>query len=141
MTLFSHTSHTYTHTHAHTHTHTQNSVRHSLSLGRFFRKVERTGTKRGFYWEVVPGKKAALDKELERFMREEGLVINGSTENEGGLIHNKIQVKQLFPASRLHDLHVSAFIQPQMKLLPSSLKQLQQLHQSHRPLKEHQGLL
>ena len=30
--------------------------------------------KKGFHWEVVPEKKAALDKEVERFMNEEGFV-------------------------------------------------------------------
>ena len=29
--------------------------------------------KKGFHWEVVPEKKPALDKEVERFMNEEGL--------------------------------------------------------------------
>ena len=28
--------------------------------------------KKGFHWEVVPEKKTALDREVERFMREEG---------------------------------------------------------------------
>ena len=52
-------------------------MRHSLSLGQYFQKVERKDGyqgKKGFHWEVVPEKKAALDKEVERFMREEGLV-------------------------------------------------------------------
>ena len=66
-------AHTHTHTtHAHTHT-PQNSIRHSLSLGQYFRKVDRKHGKKGFHWEVAAKKKAALDKEIEHFMKQEGL--------------------------------------------------------------------
>ena len=67
----------YTHTHTHTltpHMHTpQNSIRHSLSLGQYFHKVDRKHGKKGFHWEVAAKKKAALDKEIEHFMKQEGL--------------------------------------------------------------------
>ena len=54
---------------------TQNSIRHSLSLGHYFRKMEKGGSqgKKGFHWEVIPKKRAALDREIERFMEEEGI--------------------------------------------------------------------
>jgi len=63
-------------------------VRHSLSLGQYFRKVERKDGyqgKKGFHWEVVPEKKAALDKEVERFMNEEGLVRVDMTASHAGM--------------------------------------------------------
>ncbi len=55
----------------------QNSVRHSLSLGQYFRKVERTPSsgwhgKKGFHWEIVPGKNETLRTEVEKYLREEG---------------------------------------------------------------------
>lgn len=53
---------------------TQNCVRHCLSLGQFFRKVERAGEHTGMkgnYWEVIPGKKDMLDRDIELFMIEE----------------------------------------------------------------------
>lgn len=53
----------------------QNCVRHSLSLGQYFRKVERTDGwhgKKGFHWEIIPDKRLSLDTELEKFLIEGG---------------------------------------------------------------------
>ena len=70
----------------HTHTCIQNSVRHSLSFSQYFRKVAKQHGyqgQKGFDWEVVPEKQAALDKEVEKFLQAEGrsLIENPSTYN------------------------------------------------------------
>ena len=52
----------------------QNSVRHSLSLGKNFRKVQSASclqVRKGFLWEFVPQNKAAVMAEVERFLKQE----------------------------------------------------------------------
>lgn len=56
------------------HQHTQNSIRHNLSLNPAFRKVQhsRWQGKKGFYWEVTPERRASVEREVERYLRQEG---------------------------------------------------------------------
>ena len=52
----------------------QNCVRHCLSLGQFFRKVERCADSvaiKGNYWEVIPEKRPLLNRDIEVFVLEE----------------------------------------------------------------------
>ena len=48
----------------------QNSLRHSLSLGHYFRKYnsDKLVTKKGHLWEVDPQRAAELDKEMYMFL-------------------------------------------------------------------------
>lgn len=48
----------------------QNSLRHSLSLGHYFRKYnsDKLVTKKGHLWEVDPQRSAELDKEMYMFL-------------------------------------------------------------------------
>ena len=53
----------------------QNSIRHNLSLNPAFRKVKdsmRWQGKKGYYWEVVPERWASVEREVERYLRQEG---------------------------------------------------------------------
>ena len=53
----------------------QNSIRHNLSLNPAFRKVKdsmRWQGKKGYYWEVVPERRAGVEREVERYLRQEG---------------------------------------------------------------------
>lgn len=53
----------------------QNSVRHNLSLNASFRKVTRTDGwqgKKGFFWETAPGKKDAVNSEIDTFLKSTG---------------------------------------------------------------------
>ena len=52
----------------------QNSIRHSLSLGPYFRKTQVAGFqgKKGFQWETVPNKQLTLNQEISKFLAEEG---------------------------------------------------------------------
>ena len=52
----------------------QSSIRHCLSVGYYFRKMVKDGSQgnKGFHWEVIPKKRAALDREIERFMEKKG---------------------------------------------------------------------
>ena len=52
----------------------QNSIRHCLSLGPYFRKTQVAGFhgKKGFQWEAVPDKLPALEQEIAKFLTEEG---------------------------------------------------------------------
>ena len=53
----------------------QNSIRHNLSLNPAFRKVKdsmRWQGKKGYYWEVVPERRASVEREVERYLRQEG---------------------------------------------------------------------
>ena len=62
---------------------TQSSIRHSLSFGQCFRKVERKGgyqPMKGLHWELVPDKKAALEKEMETFLLAEGRGLIANTD-------------------------------------------------------------
>lgn len=55
--------------------HFQNSIRHNLSLNPAFRKVEhsmRWQGKKGFFWEVTPERRASVEREVERYLRQEG---------------------------------------------------------------------
>ena len=50
----------------------QSSIRHSLSLGSYFRKADANSSnqlfgKKGHFWEVVPDKQAMLDKEIASY--------------------------------------------------------------------------
>lgn len=49
----------------------QNSVRHSLSLSRNFRrigvKVGEVKMKKGLEWEVIPERREAVDREMELY--------------------------------------------------------------------------
>lgn len=50
-------------------------MRHNLSLNQAFRKVERSDGwqgKKGYFWEVNRDRQAQLDREMEKFLREEG---------------------------------------------------------------------
>ena len=52
----------------------QNSIRHSLSLGKYFRKVQSASfleMQKGFLWEFIPQNKAAIMAEVERFLKQE----------------------------------------------------------------------
>ena len=52
----------------------QNSIRHSLSLGHYFRKVQSASGyqgRKGCFWEFVPEKKANIVAEVERFLKQE----------------------------------------------------------------------
>lgn len=52
----------------------QNCVRHCLSLGQFFRKVERcteSAAIKGNYWEVIPEKRPLLYRDIEVFILDE----------------------------------------------------------------------
>jgi hypothetical protein len=47
-------------------------VRHNLSLNPSFRKVTRTDGwqgKKGFFWEIAPEKKEAVNSEVEAFLK------------------------------------------------------------------------
>lgn len=60
----------------------QNSVRHNLSLNPAFRKVQNSikwQGKKGFYWEVTPERRASVEREVERFLRQEGKIRNLNT--------------------------------------------------------------
>lgn len=48
----------------------QNSLRHSLSLGHYFRKYnsDKLVTKKGHLWEVDPQRASELDKEMYMFL-------------------------------------------------------------------------
>ncbi len=51
----------------------QNSVRHSLSLGHYFRKAASHGAgaaskPKGNLWEIIPDKAEALRKEVDSFV-------------------------------------------------------------------------
>jgi len=47
----------------------QSSIRHTLSQGQYFRKAEKPGMKgkRGFLYEIIPEKRAALERELQKY--------------------------------------------------------------------------
>ena len=52
----------------------QNSIRHSLSLGKYFRKVKSSSClemRKGFLWEFVPENKTAIMTEVQGFLKQE----------------------------------------------------------------------
>ena len=61
--------------HTHSASSLQNSIRHNLSLNPAFRKVKdslRWQGKKGYYWEVVPERWSSVEREVERYLRQEG---------------------------------------------------------------------
>ena len=55
--------------------HLQNSIRHNLSLNPAFRKVEHSMKwqgRKGFFWEVTPERRTSVEREVERYLRQEG---------------------------------------------------------------------
>ena len=53
----------------------QNSIRHNLSLNPAFRKVKdsmKWQGRKGYYWEVTPERRSSVEREVERFLRQEG---------------------------------------------------------------------
>ena len=64
----------------------QNCVRHCLSLGQFFRKVERNGENtaiKGNYWEVIPEKIPLLERDMDMFTSDEFKKLTCQTSCEG----------------------------------------------------------
>ena len=64
----------------------QNSIRHSLSLGKYFRKVQSASglpleSGKGYFWEFDPQNKATIMSEVERFLKQEG---NSNVESISG---------------------------------------------------------
>ena len=70
--------------------HSQNSVRHNLSLNPAFRKVQhsmRWQGKKGFYWEVTPERRSSVEREVERYLWQEGKITEMGVANGSKSCH------------------------------------------------------
>lgn len=66
----------------------QNSIRHNLSLNPAFRKVKdsvRWQGKKGYFWEVTPERRTSVEREVERYLRQEGKLNDIEQDDEGGI--------------------------------------------------------